>query len=277
MEFNDPKWLQILVTLLFTLDTSQTIVEFYGVWYFAVENYTNPLTSEIIWITIFCGVATITSTLTVQTFLINRFYQFTRQFWLSVFVVLVAIATSICALVDLIMAWLLRDFEKFAVLIPLNTAWLCIEASVDIVITVILSRALWKSKLGIRGTDTVINRSVRAAIQSGLFSSVFAVLVFLSFLFWPKTYLYAVFFWPLGRIYSNSLIYTLVARKELSKIASGTVEIRNTGSNSFPMTPIRFLRDTAADSDAIVANDNMKSCLDRDIVFSVSKDIARSH
>ncbi|KAH8827506.1 hypothetical protein DL96DRAFT_1251879 [Flagelloscypha sp. PMI_526] len=165
MEFDDPMWLQVLVSLLFVLDTSQTVSELYGVWFFAVENYANPsVLSDIIWVTLFCGLATVASTLVVQTFLINRLYRFTRQFWFCVFLFLAAFAASICALVDCIMAWLLGDITKFAILIPLNTAWLCIEAGVDIIITAVLCKALWQSRTGLARTDTVINRCVRAAI-----------------------------------------------------------------------------------------------------------------
>ncbi|KAH8825461.1 hypothetical protein DL96DRAFT_1608799, partial [Flagelloscypha sp. PMI_526] len=203
MKFNDPIWLQVLVAVLFVLDTSQTVVEVYGVWYFAVENYTNPsVFSDIIWITPFCVVATAVTTLMVQAFLIRRLCRFTRQVWSCVFLLLVAVAAFACAIATTTKAWIISDLTKFAVLVPLNTAWLSLEAGVDIIVTVTLSRVLWQSKIGLARADTVINRCVKAAIQSGLFSSVFAVLHFLAFMFWSENYLYAIFHWPLGRIYS---------------------------------------------------------------------------
>ncbi|KAH8836164.1 hypothetical protein DL96DRAFT_110423 [Flagelloscypha sp. PMI_526] len=273
MKFNDPIWLQVLVALLFVLDTSQTYVEVYGVWYFAVENYTNPsVLSDIIWITPFCVVATAVSTLIVQAFLIRRLCLLTRQVWLCAPLLMAAVAASLCAIATTPRAWIIGDLSKFSVLIPLNTAWLCLEAGVDIIVTVTLSRVLWKSKTGLARTDTVINRCVKAAIQSGLFSSVFAVLHFLAFIFWSENYLYAIFHWPLGRIYSNSLIYTLVARKDLAKIADGKVDSR---SNTFPISSLRFKRETATDPKLI--NSGVKASLDRNIVFPISQDTASSH
>ncbi|KAH8824758.1 hypothetical protein DL96DRAFT_1467635, partial [Flagelloscypha sp. PMI_526] len=82
-------------------------------------------------------------------------------------------------------------------------AWLSAVAGVDIVITVALSRALWRSKTGFPGTDTIINRCIRASIQSGLFSSVFALAGLAAFVFWGNTHANMIFGWPSGRIYSN--------------------------------------------------------------------------
>ncbi|KAH8828948.1 hypothetical protein DL96DRAFT_1020331 [Flagelloscypha sp. PMI_526] len=86
-EFNDPIWLRALVAILFVIDTSVSIVEFYAVWYFAVENYSNPsVFGNTIWITPFACVMTAIASLIVQAFWINRLYQLTRTalaFWVS--------------------------------------------------------------------------------------------------------------------------------------------------------------------------------------------------
>ncbi|KAH8818698.1 hypothetical protein DL96DRAFT_1621742 [Flagelloscypha sp. PMI_526] len=168
---------------------------------------------------------------------------------------------------------MLIDITKFFTLIPLTTAWLAIESGVDIIITGVLSRALWRSRTGITRTNTIINRCIRAAIQSGLFPSVFAFLHFIVFFFWPYTYLYAIFHYPLGRIYSNSLIYSLVVRKELANIASAPAT--TTGSNAFPVVPratsisIRLHRETV--SDVMVVGGDTKTSLNRTTIVSPSQ------
>ncbi|KAH8825035.1 hypothetical protein DL96DRAFT_1611727 [Flagelloscypha sp. PMI_526] len=249
-KFTDPIWLRALVATLFVIDTSQTVVELYALWFFAVGNYARPsVLGNIIWITPLCGMGSAISSLIVQAFLINRLRILIEHLWLCIPLLLVAIAACLCGIIACTKSWLLVDITKFAVLIPVSTAWLAIEAGVDIIITVTLSRALWRSKTGFVRTDTIVNRCIRVVIQSGLFSSVFAIMNFLVFILRPDTYLYAIFNWPLGRIYSNSLIYTLVARRELSGIARGTVEFADTGSNAFPMSPQRGSIHSAGDSD----------------------------
>ncbi|KAH8828947.1 hypothetical protein DL96DRAFT_1020332 [Flagelloscypha sp. PMI_526] len=110
----------------------------------------------------------------------------------------------------------------------------------------------------------------------GLFSSVFAMASLLIFIFSSKTYLYAIFAWPLIKTYSNSLLYTLVSRKELAVIAFGTGPALDIGANSFPMSTqissIRIKRETVTDAvtDAKVTDRDMNTSLDRYIVFSQS-------
>jgi hypothetical protein len=60
-----------------------------------------------------------------------------------------------------------------------------------------------RSKTGFRRTDTIINRLIRGAIQTGLFASMFALGDLFSFVFAPRTTFYAMFAYPIGRIYTN--------------------------------------------------------------------------
>jgi thioester reductase-like protein len=66
-------------------------------------------------------------------------------------------------------------------------------------LTYILSR----SRTGFRKTDTIINRLIRGAIQTGLFASIFALADLFSFVLHGDTNLYAMFAFPIGRIYTN--------------------------------------------------------------------------
>ncbi len=69
--------------------------------------------------------------------------------------------------------------------------------------TVSLITVLLRSRTGFRRTDTVINRLIRGAIQTGFFVSLFAMADLFSFLFDQSSNLYAVFAMPIGRIYTN--------------------------------------------------------------------------
>jgi len=63
-------------------------------------------------------------------------------------------------------------------------------------LTVILSR----SRTGFRKTDSVINRLIRGAIQTGLFAGLFSLGDLITFLRWPQTNLFGMFAIPIGRI-----------------------------------------------------------------------------
>lgn len=68
---------------------------------------------------------------------------------------------------------------------------------------VVLSFVLSRSKTGFRRTDTILNRLIRGAVQTGLFVSIFALGDLFSFLLHRNTNLYAMFAYPMGRIYTN--------------------------------------------------------------------------
>ncbi|KAH8825032.1 hypothetical protein DL96DRAFT_1817633 [Flagelloscypha sp. PMI_526] len=270
-KFDDPIQLRILVAVLFVIDTSQTIAEFYGVWHFAVENYANPIAlARAIWITPFCCVASGLTALIVEAFLIHRLYRLSGLFWLSLFLLFAAVVAFTCGVIAPAWAGLTYDATKWKSIIPISITWRGTEAGVDVVIAVVLSRAFWRSKTGLTRTNTILNRCIRTSIQSGLFTSVIAVADVLIFAFWPVSYLYAILGWPIGRIYSNSLLYTLVIRKELADIAHGTADMRDTRSISFPMSPqtnsIHVQRHTVSEVEA--ANHSVKASLDRYIVIT---------
>lgn len=73
----------------------------------------------------------------------------------------------------------------------------------NITILVSLTWVLSRSRTGFRRTDTIINRVIRGCVQTGVFVSIFAMADMFSFLFARDTYLYAMFAYPLGRIYTN--------------------------------------------------------------------------
>ncbi|KAH8818733.1 hypothetical protein DL96DRAFT_370009 [Flagelloscypha sp. PMI_526] len=175
-KFDDLTWLRVFVAILFVVDTTQTGVEFYAIWYLLVENYANPsILNHDLWMLLFSCVTTAFFALIVQTFLVNRLYQFLRQFWLCFFLIFAAVVACLAGATTCIWCYIIFDLSKRAPVVPLVTLWFATVAGVDIVITVTLSRALWRSKTGFPGTNTIIHRCIRASIQSGLFSSVFAI------------------------------------------------------------------------------------------------------
>jgi hypothetical protein len=97
----------------------------------------------------------------------------------------------------------------FAPLNPFVICWLGFQTAADLSITAVLTFVLARSKTGFRKTDTIINRMIRGAIQTGLFASIFALADLFSFLLHKDTLLYAMFAYPIGRIYTNvSLSFT---------------------------------------------------------------------
>ena len=60
-----------------------------------------------------------------------------------------------------------------------------------------------RSRTGFRKTDTIINRFIRGAIQTSLLSSIFSLCNLITFILFPDMNFYAMFAFPVGRIYTN--------------------------------------------------------------------------
>ena len=60
-----------------------------------------------------------------------------------------------------------------------------------------------RSRTGVRKTDTILNRFIRSAIQTGLFAGIFALSDLITFVVLPDMNFYGMFGIPIGRIYTN--------------------------------------------------------------------------
>ena len=60
-----------------------------------------------------------------------------------------------------------------------------------------------RSRTGFRKTDTILNRLIRGAIQTGFLAVIFAVGVLIAFVVFPNTTTYIMLGIPVGCIYSN--------------------------------------------------------------------------
>ena len=55
-----------------------------------------------------------------------------------------------------------------------------------------------------------MNRLIRGAIQTGLFAGIFFLGDLITFIFVPNTELYAMFVFPIGRIYTNVRVIAVI-------------------------------------------------------------------
>ncbi|KAF7360546.1 hypothetical protein MVEN_00785700 [Mycena venus] len=212
-KFNDPRWIKTIVIILFLVDTTHSAVGVYAAWNLCVVNFNNPAILLVVdWTIPFTAVAVSTSGVVTQTFLIHRVFQLTKSKFLVTILAALSTGGFVSGWIAGVRSGILKDIIKFREIIPLVTCWLTLLSSVDLLITAILIFVLARSKTGFRRTDTIINRLIRGAVQTGLFASMFALGDLFSFVFASNTTFYAMFAYPIGRIYTNTLLDTLNAR-----------------------------------------------------------------
>ncbi|KAF8226286.1 hypothetical protein L208DRAFT_1367155 [Tricholoma matsutake] len=226
-KFNDPMWIKTVVAVLFFVDTIHSAVAVYAGWEMCVTNYDNPASlAYVSWTIPFTACATSVASIFTQYFLGHRVYLLTKSKPLVGVIGMLSLLGFIFGLYAGIRSGIIHEIAHFAILKPFVICWLGFQTSADLLITCSLTFVLSRSRTGFHKTDTIINRLIRGAIQTGLFASMFALADLFSFVLHGNTNLYAMFAFPIGRIYTNTLLDTLNSRKEFKNMSS-TVDVES--------------------------------------------------
>ncbi|RXW25788.1 hypothetical protein EST38_g71 [Candolleomyces aberdarensis] len=95
----------------------------------------------------------------------------------------------------------------------------------DILITGALFFFLHRSRTGFKRSDTMISRLILFTVSTGFLTSLCAIGSLVSILVWGHTLIYVAFYFSLGRLYSNSVLATLNARKSIRGLGEDTDEL----------------------------------------------------
>ncbi|KAH0591134.1 hypothetical protein H2248_001233 [Termitomyces sp. 'cryptogamus'] len=229
-------WIQVIVITLFVTDTLHSAVAIYAGWETCVTNYANPESLAFVsWTIPFTACATSVAAILTQFFLGHRVWILTKNMAFVVVIGVLSVLGFIFGIYSGIRSGIIREVAHFAPLKPFVICWLGFQTSADLLLTFILSFVLSRSRTGFRKTDTIINRLIRGAIQTGLFASMFALADLFSFVLHGDTNLYAMFAYPIGRIYTNTLLDTLNARIELKLMNASTMDVDEETTNAFRM------------------------------------------
>ncbi|KAJ3908800.1 hypothetical protein F5879DRAFT_985252 [Lentinula edodes] len=105
----------------------------------------------------------------------------------------------------------------------------------DLLIASILTYLLQRCKTGFKRTNTMINKLMILAINTGVITSLCAISSLISFLAAPNAFIYISFFFSMGRLYTNSLLTSLNCRRrirEAGNIGATIGEVGNYSSKS---------------------------------------------
>ncbi|KIO14442.1 hypothetical protein M404DRAFT_5807 [Pisolithus tinctorius Marx 270] len=198
-----------------------------------VTNYTNPTALQYFaWPYPFTPIGTALAALVTQIFLGDRIYRLTHNKVIYGIVITMALPAFGLGMACGIEAWFIHViiltrlfFQRLADMPRINglaTAWIVMQVIVDTFLTVTLSIILARAKTGLPTTDGVLRRLIRGAIQTGVFAIIFSLGDLITFLLLPNANFYGMFGIPVGRIYSNTLLDTLLVREKLKKELSST-------------------------------------------------------
>ncbi|KAJ3998939.1 hypothetical protein F5050DRAFT_1104613 [Lentinula boryana] len=240
---HEDRWvLRVLVVAVLLFDLIHQILITHTGWVYLVSFSQQPAKLEtVIWsllaevlfngLTAFC----------VQCFLTYRIWKLSgAKMWLTTIVisfVLSEFGANISSHREAfaIIAFLrVKTFEQLsAELKGLSVTVNAVAVAGDLFIAGILTLLLQRSKTGFRKSDTMINKLIIFAVNTGGLTSVCAVASLISILAAPTTFIYISFFFSMGRLYTNSLLANLNARSMIRKAAEGINTITGDASVSF--------------------------------------------
>ncbi|KIJ93605.1 hypothetical protein K443DRAFT_644181 [Laccaria amethystina LaAM-08-1] len=241
--FNDALWIRLI----------------YLAWVYAVDDFNNPfalastflLNLSALEVDPFCilgpvwpypawvFVATVTACIT-QVFLAYRILRLKKSITLYATMLVLAAAAFVFGIIfgvkvcnvktyaivshrlSLVFGadFLMTSLLETAGMSPLISVWLCLEVGVNVLITGVLLHSLSQSRTGFQRSDSIINRLMQTTVQTGLFSSVASILTLALYLADKNTEFYNLFGVPISRLYSNTLMHTLLCREALRGMVS---------------------------------------------------------
>ncbi|KAI0363126.1 hypothetical protein BV20DRAFT_1058315 [Pilatotrama ljubarskyi] len=210
----DPPHLKALVAAVWCTDT---ILISHTIYWYLVAQYDDPTSLGLLSSTIIPEVFFQAFTgLFVQSFFAARIWRLSgRKLYLVVPVVALITAEFSAAMVYAIKGLSFKTFLDLGKVKALSISINAFAAAGDVVIAAILCTILQFSKTGFETSDLLINRLIVFSVNTGLLTSICACMSLIAILALPDTFVYICFYFLIGRLYSNSLMATLNARKAL--------------------------------------------------------------
>ncbi|EIW76807.1 hypothetical protein CONPUDRAFT_76378 [Coniophora puteana RWD-64-598 SS2] len=224
------KWTVGVLTLL---DTVALIINCHGFYWYTISNWGNPLVLNIvIWSFTANVFFTNTIAIIVQLYLIRRVYILSQKnWWICAFLLIIPArltATGFAYGIRLAQLGLNSLIPKILFLIRTSLASTLV---VDVLITIALCFYLHRSRTGMSSTDTLINTLIVYTVNTGLLTTLVAFFDVVLHTALDGTLAYYCFYVMLTKLYTNSFLGTLNARRVLRGKAGDVV---TTGPSSGP-------------------------------------------
>ncbi|KAG6333887.1 hypothetical protein ID866_5200 [Astraeus odoratus] len=211
----DPWHIKLLVAAVFLSDTMHQALITHSIYIYLVKDILAPAgLGDLVWSLLIEVLFNAVTALLVQSFLTMRVYRLSNKSIVATASVMTVVVTEF--VLSIIYVSKAMTFETFADLTKLKTLSSAINATTaaaDVMIAGCLCFLLQKSRTGFRRSDTMINKLIIFSINTGLLTSILAIASLISISVWPDAFIYIAFYFCLGRMYCNSLLATLNARR----------------------------------------------------------------
>ncbi|PAV17529.1 hypothetical protein PNOK_0759400 [Pyrrhoderma noxium] len=214
----DELWIKCLVFVVWALDTTHQGMITHTAYTYLVTEYGNlnflgiivpTLLYEVIISAIIC--------LFVQSFFVLRIWKLShKNIYITVVLLALVLAEFLSCAIYTEKALKLKTYQNLAKIVNLSRTINVLSAASDVAIAMALIWLLQQSRTGFRRSDNMINRLILFSLNTGLLTSLDAIMSLVTITVFPTTFIYIMFFVTISRLYTNSLMATLNSRKSLS-------------------------------------------------------------
>ncbi|KAN0127626.1 hypothetical protein V8E53_014604 [Lactarius tabidus] len=231
----DPKPLRFFVLVLLLLDTFHTILCIYSVYWYLILNFGNVENLEY-------NVWTMNAQVTINSFvdyLVQLFYA-RRLYIVSCFPFPGSSQHHMPVFTARSSA--LRVFSRYNSLIGITCIGLGSSVVADILIAFSMCWYLYHKRTGFARTDSMIMTLMSYSINSGLLTCIVTAGVLITFSTSTNSMIWEIFFWPMGKIYANSLLAMLNSRDHLRERST-----TDKAENAYGLSSFRIAQGGTAD------------------------------
>ncbi|KAJ7777374.1 hypothetical protein B0H16DRAFT_1505266 [Mycena metata] len=220
---NDRWPLKLLVAAVMTFDTVHQALISHTVYTYLITNYNNSTElADIVWSLLVEVLFNGLTALLVQSFLTVRIWRLSNgNKWLTGAALVLVIGEFGCVLAYVVISLQLHTFVELAELKILSIMVNALAAAGDLFIALTLCGLLYRSRTGFHRSDTMIRKLSIFAFNTGAITTMCALASLISIIAAGNTFIYILFFFCMGRLYCNSLLATLNARKMIRGAADG--------------------------------------------------------
>ncbi|KAK2464937.1 hypothetical protein APHAL10511_003013 [Amanita phalloides] len=211
----DPWYLKALVVTLVVLDAAHLTFISHMIYHYLITHYyDHSALQRVVWSIVMEALCTGINGGLVQTFYAVRAWKLGNKNWVILAILMMLVIGQVgCGLAWVVIAINTETYEQLLLYNPLTISINAISTAADVLIAGTLTILLHRARTGFRRSDTMINRLILFVVNTGVLTSLCALASLISLIVSPKTLIYAAFYYCLGRLYTNSLIATLNARK----------------------------------------------------------------
>ncbi|KII96189.1 hypothetical protein PLICRDRAFT_49082 [Plicaturopsis crispa FD-325 SS-3] len=206
----DPAWIRTYVCFLLFVDTLSTVLALTWIYGLLINSFGDLSKFTVSsWHPALGGL----NGTFCQLFYAHRVRHLTDRAWVGAGIAVLSIACGLCAIGVGIAVVKVAEMSRFHEFDGIGSAWLILTCVVDIIITAIVSWNLRQSRSDFQRTKDVLSRIVLMTLSTCALTTACALTELIFFLTMPDTGLYITFSFIIPKLYCNSVLSSLNARK----------------------------------------------------------------